>query len=112
MSSITFLGVKFCEPIIKVTSMSSAAFDYIIAAVRIQVIRLITKCDYCTDNEHLGRLKSNCCCIYTRPRVWDDPTTWEQDEAELRCRQPTSIGGVIFVFHLFNPRSFLYLSTL
>jgi protein phosphatase 1 regulatory subunit 11 len=23
------------------------------------------------DNEHLGRLKSNCCCIYVKPRVWD-----------------------------------------
>ncbi|WKY06874.1 hypothetical protein Q1695_006784 [Nippostrongylus brasiliensis] len=42
------------------------------------------------DNEHLGRLKSNCCCIYTRPRVWDDPTTWEQDEAETEhCRGHT-----------------------
>ncbi|VDO60480.1 unnamed protein product [Heligmosomoides polygyrus] len=43
-----------------------------------------------SDNEHLGRLKSNCCCIYTRPRVWDDPTTWEQDEAETEhCRGHT-----------------------
>ncbi|KIH60759.1 protein phosphatase inhibitor [Ancylostoma duodenale] len=42
------------------------------------------------DNEHLGRLKSNCCCIYTRPRVWDDPSTWEQDEAETEhCRGHT-----------------------
>ncbi|KAK6046121.1 protein phosphatase inhibitor [Cooperia oncophora] len=42
------------------------------------------------NNEHLGRLKSNCCCIYTRPRVWDDPTTWEQDEAETEhCRGHT-----------------------
>ncbi|EYB93446.1 hypothetical protein Y032_0182g897 [Ancylostoma ceylanicum] len=42
------------------------------------------------DNEHLGRLKSNCCCIYTRPRVWNDPSTWEQDEAETEhCRGHT-----------------------
>ncbi|KJH41037.1 protein phosphatase inhibitor [Dictyocaulus viviparus] len=42
------------------------------------------------DNEHLGRLKSNCCCIYTRPRQWDDPSTWEQDEAETEhCRGHT-----------------------
>jgi protein phosphatase 1 regulatory subunit 11 len=42
------------------------------------------------DNEHLGRLKSNCCCIYTRPRQWDDPSTWEQDEHETEhCRGHT-----------------------
>ena len=43
-----------------------------------------------SDNEHLGRLKSNCCCIYTRPRQWDDPSTWEQDEHETEhCRGHT-----------------------
>ncbi|CAJ0928301.1 unnamed protein product, partial [Mesorhabditis belari] len=42
------------------------------------------------DNEHLGRMKSNCCCIYTRPRQWDDPSTWEQDEHETEhCRGHT-----------------------
>ncbi|KAI1697872.1 protein phosphatase inhibitor domain-containing protein [Ditylenchus destructor] len=42
------------------------------------------------DNEHLGRLKSNCCCIYVKPRVWDDPSTWEQDENETEhCRGHT-----------------------
>ncbi|KAI1732839.1 protein phosphatase inhibitor domain-containing protein [Ditylenchus destructor] len=42
------------------------------------------------DNEHLGRFKSNCCCIYVKPRVWDDPTTWEQDENETEhCRGHT-----------------------
>uniref|UniRef100_A0A915CD66 E3 ubiquitin-protein ligase PPP1R11 n=1 Tax=Parascaris univalens TaxID=6257 RepID=A0A915CD66_PARUN len=35
------------------------------------------------DNEHLGRLKSNCCCIWVKPRKWDDPSTWEQDEHEV-----------------------------
>ncbi|CAI4225971.1 unnamed protein product [Auanema sp. JU1783] len=42
------------------------------------------------DNEHLGRLKSNCCCIYVKPRIWDDPSTWEQDEQETEhCRGHT-----------------------
>ncbi|TKR81175.1 hypothetical protein L596_015095 [Steinernema carpocapsae] len=42
------------------------------------------------DNEHMGRLKSNCCCIYVKPRKWDDPSTWEQDEAETEhCRGHT-----------------------
>ncbi|CAD6198632.1 unnamed protein product [Caenorhabditis auriculariae] len=42
------------------------------------------------DNEHLGRLKSNCCCIYVKPRQWDDPSTWEQDEFETEhCRGHT-----------------------
>ncbi|PAV74281.1 hypothetical protein WR25_24821 [Diploscapter pachys] len=44
------------------------------------------------DNEHLGRLKSNCCCIYTKPRQWDDPSTWEQDEYETEhCRGHTEL---------------------
>ncbi|VDM28912.1 unnamed protein product [Toxocara canis] len=42
------------------------------------------------DNEHLGRLKSNCCCIWVKPRKWDDPSTWEQDEHETEhCRGHT-----------------------
>ncbi|KAI6192210.1 hypothetical protein M3Y97_00312500 [Aphelenchoides bicaudatus] len=42
------------------------------------------------DNEHMGRLKSNCCCIYVKPRQWDDPSTWEQDENETEhCRGHT-----------------------
>ncbi|CAI5441117.1 unnamed protein product [Caenorhabditis angaria] len=42
------------------------------------------------DNEHMGRLKSNCCCIYTPPRKWDDPSTWEPDEHETEhCRGHT-----------------------
>ncbi|CAA88441.1 PPP1R11/YPI1 family protein [Caenorhabditis elegans] len=42
------------------------------------------------DNEHMGRLKSNCCCIYTPPRVWDDPSTWEPEEHETEhCRGHT-----------------------
>uniref|UniRef100_A0A8R1E5U0 Protein phosphatase 1 regulatory subunit 11 n=1 Tax=Caenorhabditis japonica TaxID=281687 RepID=A0A8R1E5U0_CAEJA len=42
------------------------------------------------DNEHMGRLKSNCCCIYVAPRRWDDPSTWEQDEHETEhCRGHT-----------------------
>uniref|UniRef100_A0A915PQB2 E3 ubiquitin-protein ligase PPP1R11 n=1 Tax=Setaria digitata TaxID=48799 RepID=A0A915PQB2_9BILA len=42
------------------------------------------------DNENLGKLKSNCCCIWVEPRVWDDPTTWEQDECEVEhCRGHT-----------------------
>ncbi|CAB3403775.1 unnamed protein product [Caenorhabditis bovis] len=42
------------------------------------------------DNEHMGRLKSNCCCIYVKPRRWDDPSTWEQDEHETEhCRGHT-----------------------
>uniref|UniRef100_A0A1I7UCI0 Protein phosphatase 1 regulatory subunit 11 n=1 Tax=Caenorhabditis tropicalis TaxID=1561998 RepID=A0A1I7UCI0_9PELO len=42
------------------------------------------------DNEHMGRLKSNCCCIYTPPRRWDDPSTWEPEEHETEhCRGHT-----------------------
>ncbi|KAM3717195.1 Uncharacterized protein ACO02O_01278 [Dirofilaria immitis] len=42
------------------------------------------------DNEHLGKLKSNCCCIWVKPRIWNDPTTWEQDEYEVEhCRGHT-----------------------
>lgn len=42
------------------------------------------------DNEHMGRLKSNCCCIYVAPRRWDDPSTWEPDEHETEhCRGHT-----------------------
>ncbi|KAL3985434.1 Protein phosphatase inhibitor family protein [Acanthocheilonema viteae] len=44
------------------------------------------------DNEHLGRMKSNCCCIWVKPHVWDDSTTWEQDEYEVEhCRGHTLI---------------------
>ncbi|VDK73984.1 unnamed protein product [Litomosoides sigmodontis] len=44
------------------------------------------------DNEHLGRLKSNCCCIWVKPHVWDDATTWEQNEYEVEhCRGHTLI---------------------
>ncbi|CAD5229332.1 unnamed protein product [Bursaphelenchus okinawaensis] len=42
------------------------------------------------DNENMGRLKSNCCCVYVKPRIWDDPSTWEQDENETEhCRGHT-----------------------
>ncbi|CAI2337445.1 unnamed protein product [Caenorhabditis sp. 36 PRJEB53466] len=42
------------------------------------------------DNENMGRLKSNCCCIYTPPRRWDDPSTWEPNEHETEhCRGHT-----------------------
>uniref|UniRef100_A0A1I7TGI1 Protein phosphatase 1 regulatory subunit 11 n=1 Tax=Caenorhabditis tropicalis TaxID=1561998 RepID=A0A1I7TGI1_9PELO len=44
------------------------------------------------DNEHMGRLKSNCCCIYVAPRRWDDPSTWEPDEHETEhCRGHTEL---------------------
>lgn len=42
------------------------------------------------DNEHMGRLKSNCCCIWVPERKWDDPSTWTPDEAETEhCRGHT-----------------------
>lgn len=42
------------------------------------------------DNEHMGRLKSNCCCIYIPPRIWDDRKTWKRDESETEhCRGHT-----------------------
>ncbi|GMR48336.1 hypothetical protein PMAYCL1PPCAC_18531 [Pristionchus mayeri] len=42
------------------------------------------------DNEGLGRLKSNCCCIYVPPRDFDDPATWVPDECETaHCRGHT-----------------------
>ncbi|VDN07346.1 unnamed protein product [Thelazia callipaeda] len=45
------------------------------------------------DNEHLNRYKSNCCCIWVKPRVWNDPSTWEQDECEVEhCRGHTLQG--------------------
>ncbi|VIO98458.1 Uncharacterized protein BM_BM7595 [Brugia malayi] len=50
----------------------------------------VTWADGTIDNEHLGRMKSNCCCIWVKPRIWDDPTTWEQDEYEVEnCRGHT-----------------------
>uniref|UniRef100_A0AC35UC85 Protein phosphatase 1 regulatory subunit 11 n=1 Tax=Rhabditophanes sp. KR3021 TaxID=114890 RepID=A0AC35UC85_9BILA len=37
------------------------------------------------DNEHMNRLKSNCCCIYVPPREWDKPETWVRNEYETEC---------------------------
>uniref|UniRef100_A0A0N4ZX12 E3 ubiquitin-protein ligase PPP1R11 n=1 Tax=Parastrongyloides trichosuri TaxID=131310 RepID=A0A0N4ZX12_PARTI len=42
------------------------------------------------DNEHLGRKKSNCCCIFVPPREWDKPETHKRNEHETEhCRGHT-----------------------
>lgn len=52
--------------------------------------RMVTFTPDTVDNEHFGRLKSNCCCIYLPPRVWDDRSTWDRDEKETEhCRGHT-----------------------
>ncbi|CEF64049.1 Protein phosphatase 1 regulatory subunit 11 [Strongyloides ratti] len=45
------------------------------------------------NNEHLGRRKSNCCCIYVPPREWDKPETRKRNEYETEfCRGHTEIN--------------------
>uniref|UniRef100_A0A0K0E7H0 E3 ubiquitin-protein ligase PPP1R11 n=1 Tax=Strongyloides stercoralis TaxID=6248 RepID=A0A0K0E7H0_STRER len=45
------------------------------------------------DNEHLGRQKSNCCCIYVPPREWDKPETRKRNEYETEfCRGHTELS--------------------
>uniref|UniRef100_A0A0K0EY87 E3 ubiquitin-protein ligase PPP1R11 n=1 Tax=Strongyloides venezuelensis TaxID=75913 RepID=A0A0K0EY87_STRVS len=45
------------------------------------------------DNEHLGRKKSNCCCIYVPPREWDKPETRKRNEYETEfCRGHTDVN--------------------
>uniref|UniRef100_A0A7E4WA97 E3 ubiquitin-protein ligase PPP1R11 n=1 Tax=Panagrellus redivivus TaxID=6233 RepID=A0A7E4WA97_PANRE len=52
--------------------------------------RRVTFTPETVDNEHMGRLKSNCCCIWVPPRKWDDPSTWTPDESETEhCRGHT-----------------------
>ncbi|GAA97217.1 uncharacterized protein L969DRAFT_155975 [Mixia osmundae IAM 14324] len=37
------------------------------------------------DNEGLGRKKSKICCIYSKPRKWDDPFDVSSDESDDSC---------------------------
>jgi len=32
------------------------------------------------DNEHMGRLRSNCCCVYVPPREWDADTSSDEED--------------------------------
>eukprot|EP00127_Corallochytrium_limacisporum_P004512 Clim_evm12s166 gene=Clim_evmTU12s166 len=37
------------------------------------------------DNEHLGRKKSKCCCIYERPKRWDESDTESDSDDDSDC---------------------------
>ncbi|KAI6243822.1 Protein phosphatase inhibitor [Aphelenchoides fujianensis] len=69
------------------TTTESPAAEHLVLRLRGPDRPRVTFTADTVDNEHLGRLKSNCCCIYTAPRQWDDPSTWEQEEWETEhCR--------------------------
>ncbi|CAG9567582.1 unnamed protein product [Danaus chrysippus] len=34
------------------------------------------------DNEHMNKKKSKCCCIYEKPRRWDESDSESDDECE------------------------------
>jgi len=54
------------------------------------------------DNEHMGRLKSNCCCIYTKPRQWDDPSTWDVSKLPRHNR------GGLYSHYSFSHAQFVW----
>ena len=38
------------------------------------------------DNEHLGKKKSKCCCVYVKPKKFGESDTESEDEAEDDCK--------------------------
>ncbi|XP_022323257.1 E3 ubiquitin-protein ligase PPP1R11-like [Crassostrea virginica] len=38
------------------------------------------------DNEHLNKKKSKCCCIYEKPRLFDESSSDESDDECRSCR--------------------------
>ena len=38
------------------------------------------------DNEHLGKKKSKCCCVYVKPKKFGESDTESEDEADDDCR--------------------------
>ncbi|KAL5963446.1 hypothetical protein TSMEX_008821 [Taenia solium] len=34
------------------------------------------------DNEYMGKKKSKCCCIYEKPRNWDDPSSSSSSDSD------------------------------
>ncbi|KRZ10422.1 Serrate RNA effector molecule -like protein [Trichinella zimbabwensis] len=47
--------------------------------------RHITWASGTVDNENLNRKKSKCCCIYSKPRKWEESSSESEDECE-HCR--------------------------
>ncbi|KAM3847588.1 E3 ubiquitin-protein ligase PPP1R11 isoform 1-T1 [Vipera latastei] len=45
------------------------------------------------DNEHLGRRSSKCCCIYEKPRAFDESSTESEDEDDEGCGNAHCIRG-------------------
>uniref|UniRef100_A0A914DSY4 E3 ubiquitin-protein ligase PPP1R11 n=1 Tax=Acrobeloides nanus TaxID=290746 RepID=A0A914DSY4_9BILA len=43
------------------------------------------------DNEYMGKKKSKCCCIYKKPKKWDDPDT---DGSDSDCETGHCRGHV------------------
>ncbi|KRZ40933.1 Uncharacterized protein T4C_7166 [Trichinella pseudospiralis] len=47
--------------------------------------RHITWASGTVDNENLNRKKSKCCCIYSKPRKWEESSSESENECE-HCR--------------------------
>ncbi|XP_070593873.1 E3 ubiquitin-protein ligase PPP1R11 isoform X2 [Erythrolamprus reginae] len=45
------------------------------------------------DNEHLGRRSSKCCCIYEKPRAFDESSTESEEEDDEGCGNAHCIRG-------------------
>ncbi|XP_034277605.1 E3 ubiquitin-protein ligase PPP1R11 isoform X2 [Pantherophis guttatus] len=45
------------------------------------------------DNEHLGRRSSKCCCIYEKPRAFNESSTESEDEDDEGCGNAHCIRG-------------------
>uniref|UniRef100_A0A915D4M7 E3 ubiquitin-protein ligase PPP1R11 n=1 Tax=Ditylenchus dipsaci TaxID=166011 RepID=A0A915D4M7_9BILA len=79
-----------CQQSSEATTTSAEPEQLVLRLRPVQPKRRVTFSADTVDNEHLGRQKSNCCCIYVKPRVWNDPSTWVQDEDETEhCRGHT-----------------------
>ncbi|XP_041481950.1 E3 ubiquitin-protein ligase PPP1R11-like [Lytechinus variegatus] len=38
------------------------------------------------DNEHMGRKKSKCCCIYNKPRMFGESSSSSEGESDDDCK--------------------------
>lgn len=45
------------------------------------------------DNEHDGKKSSKSCCIYHKPRAWDESETESEEEREGRCEERGGDSG-------------------
>ncbi|VDL58353.1 unnamed protein product [Hymenolepis diminuta] len=40
------------------------------------------------DNEYMGKKKSKCCCVYEKPRNWDDPSSSSSSDSDENDDDP------------------------